>query len=352
MRLAQVPYLGPWSPFGPTLLARTMCALGAGLSVASFPQQVGIADLRGPRAKELPGALREQTAIGALVPSWNIHIAQSEQLFSRNGAVACTVRDRNAFLFGALVPDIPVGYMVPDVREPIAYRITHFATPEPIPKPREHEFWADYVAPAAGRLGIVEGRVPIADAIAPASIAIERETVNRIHYPQRYEGVTINPPKQGTPADEDCSTAALERSGFDLLLGVWTHLLADNIWNTRVNEFLDALGDKPSEQFRIKKQGDFDWCGKTLPITSFPRDTPRLIAAAAAFPQYELDERTVLMTIGVAHEIVRENQGALDHPPYRLLTSEFFSTVSAEVVETTDRLLAERLQGARLVEAL
>ena len=321
-----------------------MCALGAGLSVASFPQQVGIADLLGPRAKELPGALREQTAIGALVPSWNIHIAQSEQLFSRNGAVACTVRDRNAFLFGALVPDIPVGYMVPDAREPIAYRITHFATPEPIPKPREHEFWADYVAPAAERLGIVEGRAPIADAIAPASIAIERETVNRIHYPQRYEGVTINPPKQGSPADDDCSPAALDRSGFDLLLGVWTHLLADNIWNTRVNEFLDALGDKPSEQFRIKKQGDFDWFGKTLPITSFPRDTPRLIAAAAAFPQYELDERTVLMTIGVAHEIVRENQGALDHPPYRLLTSEFFSTVSAEVVETTDRLLAERLQ--------
>ena len=67
------------------------------------------------------------------MPSWNIHIAQSEQLFSRNGAVACTVRDRNAFLFGALVPDIPVGYMVPDAREPIAYRITHFATPEPIP---------------------------------------------------------------------------------------------------------------------------------------------------------------------------------------------------------------------------
>lgn len=277
------------------------------------------------------------------MPSWNIHIAQTERLFDRDGAVARTVRDRNAFLFGTLVPDIPVGYMVPGVREPIAYRITHFATPAHIPKPREGEFWDVYVAPEAARLDVGVGAAIVPDAIAPSSIVVERETMNRVHYPQRYEGVTDVPPVQGTPADEDCSPAAIERSTFDFVLGVWAHLVADNLWNTRVNEFLDARGGKPSESFRIKKQGDFDWFGKTLAITSLPRDTPRLLATAAAFPQYKLDERTVLLTIGVAHEIVRENQGSLDHPPYRLLTEEFFDSVFAEVIETTDRLIEERL---------
>ena len=290
------------------------------------------------------------------MPSWNIHIAQTERLFERSGATAHVVHDRNAFLFGALVPDIYVGYMVPAIEHPIAYRITHFAAPAHIPKPREGEFWDAYIAPRVqARFGSdllencmrapAEGcaSIPARDYIPASSIVLERDFVSRTHYPARYEGAEP-PTRQGHPADAAIGSADIERSLFDFMLGVWSHLVADNLWNTRVNEFLDARGGKPSEQFRIKKQGDFDWFGKTLPITSFPRDTPRLIAAAAAFPQYELDERTVLMTIGVAHEIVRENQGALDHPPYRLLTSEFFSTVSAEVVETTDRLLAERLQ--------
>ena len=43
------------------------------------------------------------------MPSWNIHIAQVERLFERDGAVARMVRDRNAFLLGNLVPDIYVG---------------------------------------------------------------------------------------------------------------------------------------------------------------------------------------------------------------------------------------------------
>ena len=277
------------------------------------------------------------------MPSWNIHIAQTEQLFERAGAVACTVRDRNAFLFGALVPDIPVGYMVPAIKDPIPYRITHFATPAHIPKPREGEFWETYVAPFAARLGVRPGTAPVADAIGASSIVVERELMNRVHYPQRYEGVDATPPDQTHPEDADLASEAVERSRFDLVLGAWTHLVADNVWNTRVNEFLDAHGGKPSEQFRIKKQGDFDWFGKTLAIALVPRDTPRLIAAAAGFPQYAIDERTVRLVLGVTHEIVRENQGALDHPPYRLLTDEFFSTVFAEVIATTDRLFAERL---------
>ena len=85
--------------------------------------------------------------MGVAMPSWNIHIAQTERLLERTGALANSVRDRNAFLFGCVVPDIFVGYMVPGIADPIPYRITHFARPEPIPKPREHEFWDTYVAP-------------------------------------------------------------------------------------------------------------------------------------------------------------------------------------------------------------
>ena len=68
------------------------------------------------------------------MPSWNIHIAQAERLLARDGACARFVRDANAFLFGNLVPDIPVGYMVPGAPH-IAYRETHFTEPVPIPKP-------------------------------------------------------------------------------------------------------------------------------------------------------------------------------------------------------------------------
>ena len=126
------------------------------------------------------------------------------------------------------------------------------------------------------------------------------------------------------------------------MLGCWLHLVADNLWNTRVNEFLDAHGDRPSEGFRIKKQGDFDRFGKALPIDSLPRITPRLIAAAAAFPQYPIEEDALRATVGVAHEIVRTNHGD-ENPSYQLLTSDFFEHVFAESVELPDRLLQERL---------
>ena len=68
--------------------------------------------------------------MGVAMPSWNIHIAQTERLLERTGALAKSVRDRNAFLFGCVVPDIFVGYMVPGIADPIPYRITHFAKPE------------------------------------------------------------------------------------------------------------------------------------------------------------------------------------------------------------------------------
>ncbi len=309
------------------------------------------------------------------MPSWNIHIAQTERLMARGGALARVVHDRNAFLFGSLLPDIYVGYMVPGIKDPIPYRITHFATPAHIPKPREGEFWGAYVAPAARKLGFgadadleksehaaaasdlrdTAAAPGLGDAsdlrgasgllggavIPPGSLAVEQDYVSRLHYPQRYEDA--EPPVWlASPEDDDVSPAALERSLFDLLLGTWSHLLADNIWNTRVNEFLDAHGGKPSESFRIKKQGDFDLFGKALPIDALPRMTPRLMATVRAFPQYAIDEAAMLTTIGAAHEIVRTNHGGGD-PRYQLLTSDFFEHVFAENLAEADRLAAGRL---------
>lgn len=270
------------------------------------------------------------------MPSWNIHIAQAERLLERGGAVARTVRDANAFLFGNLVPDIMVGYMVPGITDPIPYRTTHFAAPEFIPKPREREFWDTYVMPLFEQLGKADSRCVT---VVPTSIVEERAAIDRIHFPQRFESDDA-----AAPVTETGETAlpSAARTLFDLVLGTWAHLVADNLWNTRVNQFLDEHGGKPSEQFRIKKQGDFDGFGKMLPITSIPRETPELVAAAAAFPQYPIASDHVHDAIVVTHEIVRTN-GAPAHAPYQLLTEDFFEITFAEVLDTTDRALEERL---------
>ncbi len=271
------------------------------------------------------------------MPSWNIHIAQTERLLARDGAVARTVRDANAFLFGNVVPDIMVGYMVPGITEPIPYRETHVAAPAFIPKPREHEFWDRFVAPLLDRLDDADRSCAH---VASGDIVREREAIDRVHFPQRFESAA---PADGS--DGFASERALpsdRRTLFDLVLGAWAHLLADNLWNTRVNEYLDAHGGKPSEQFRIKKQTDFDEYGKTLPITSLPLETEGLLRAAAAFPQYAIVRMHVHDAIVVTHEIVRTN-GVPVHAPFQLLTEEFFNDTFAEVLDTTDRCLEERL---------
>ncbi len=277
------------------------------------------------------------------MPSWNIHIAHTQDVLAREGALAHAVRDQNAFLFGNLVPDIRVGYMVPGIAEPIPYRITHFAKPEHIPKPREFDFWAAHVVPLLD----TEPGVPV----AAASIVDERERINRIHFPERYGAESAGDARDGAgcpvcwrdvsgeaePAPEDIASSCR-----DMALGTWAHLLADNVWNTRVNEYLAAHGGKPSESFRIKKQSDFDWFGRTRALTLIPVASARLVAAAGRFAQYPISRDDVLATVGVAHETVRVNEGAGEHPPYLLLSDEFFDATFAEVGDLLERLYRER----------
>lgn len=298
------------------------------------------------------------------MPSWNIHIAHAERLLEGGGPLARVVRDRNAFLFGNLVPDIYVGYMVPAIARPIPYRITHFAAPEHIPKPREREFWDAYVAPLARELCAPGDGLPGAesdrpvDAAPPASepdcpvaeplsIAAEVAHVAPAHAPTFLDEVDARATARlqeaafdagRRPATEREARAAL----FDLTLGVWVHLLADTTWNARVSEVLAARGETPSRGFRIKKQADFDLFGKSLAIDMVPLATPALIETAARFAQYPIDERSVYATAAIAHEIVRTNhaQGA---PVYQLLDEGFFDATFTEVIETADALFAQRV---------
>lgn len=359
------------------------------------------------------------------MPSWNIHIAHAEGLLADGGPVADIVHDRNAFLFGNLIPDVYVGYMVPCVVHPIPYRVTHFAAPEHIPKPREGEFWDTYVAPmvreleislngdaavgrgcpAAGQLSpageqhvsavgqdrpVAEGGVAARTSAAvaaqvPAAAcgsvfgqvgSLKREVahVSPAHTPtyelefppeqsaqfqvEAFEAVRPASTHETAHPDSACAAVRLDsaldaacpdgapaderRALFDLVLGTWVHLLADTIWNQRVNDYLDELGEMPSKDFRIKKQGDFDQFGKSLPLDAFPVPNPQLINTAAQFPQYAIDERSVYFSCAIAHEIVRTNS-LTTLPAYRLLTQDFFTATFDEVQRSAAQLMHERL---------
>lgn len=300
------------------------------------------------------------------MPSWNIHIAHAERLLKGGGSVAHAVRDGNAFLFGNLIPDIYVGYMVPGVVRPVPYRVTHFAKPEHIPKPRAGEFFDAYVLPLARECGLLDalgddcatgggvgapagptGSAAAGDSAlerswrAPASLAAEVAHVSPAHTPTFEWDFDV---AQTAACQRDAfatsrralSRDELRRSLFDMVLGTWVHLLADCTWNQAVSDLLDARGEQPSRDFRIKKQGDFDLFGKSLELDLMPRLTPQLIEVAAAFPQYEIDAASVLATCAIAHETVRTN-----HPvagaAYRLLDEEFFNRVFAEVNARAER---------------
>ncbi len=216
------------------------------------------------------------------MPSWNIHTAHVERLLAEEEPSALGIRDANAFLFGNLVPDIYVGWMVPQASRKINYLRTHFADVGDIPTPRYGEFFERYVAPSAG----MDGRVS------------------------------------------------------DVVLGAWCHLVADHVYNHRFSQLIKRIGVEVSPRTRERKQADFDIFGRTLSISQVPEPTDALVAQAASFPQYPIAEADVRATCDVMAQIVRNN--AVHHvsdPVYDLVSEDFFSRVPAEL----DALLREAL---------
>lgn len=202
------------------------------------------------------------------MPSWNIHTAHAEQLLNTTGADALGIRCVDAFLLGNLLPDVYVGYMVPDITRKIPYQDTHFADPSIVPEPDYGQFFDLFCARDAN--GVVD----------------------------------------------------------DLLLGSWAHLVADHDYNKRVNAFFEQEHITPSSTVREKKQSDFAAFGRTLDISLVPHITPEVLAQCARFPQYDLEPSDMYATEEAMSRIVADNT---EHhiegiPEYQLLYPDFFSS--------------------------
>lgn len=204
------------------------------------------------------------------MPSWNIHIAHVERILDSEPLEELGIADSNTFLFGNVVPDIYVGYVVQPVTHKIPYKDTHFADPTFVPTPDASMFYRKYV--------------------------------------------------QGKSAD-------------DLTLGAWTHLICDHYYNLRTNEYIARVGVQPGEETRIRKQSDFDMYGRTLDISKAPVLSDRIVRQCAEFAQYPIYESDVVETVRTTGEIVRKNvEDHVDSvPEYSLLTAEFFQRTFCEV---------------------
>lgn len=219
------------------------------------------------------------------MPSWNIHTAHVERLAREEDLASLGVRDVNAFLLGNLVPDIYVGYMVPDASWRIDYKLTHLAQREHIPLPRDDVFWDFYVA----RCGEVS----------------------------------------------------------DVVLGAWAHLACDRVYNTHTRRHLEEIGVSAGERARIGKQSDFALFGRTLPISMAPEATDELVSMCASFPQYEIAERDVRASAAVAAGIVEQNRRDFvsGTPTYSLLTAGFFEAAREEAHAAVVRGLRRYVSG-------
>lgn len=209
------------------------------------------------------------------MPSWNIHTAHAERLLAESGAAALGIRDVDAFLLGNLLPDVYVGYMVPDCSRKIPYKDTHFADPNFVPEPRYGEFFELYAQP-----------------------------------------------------DEDGLVS-------DLVLGSWAHLVADHDYNQHANQFFVAHDIQPCTETRIKKQGDFDLFGRTLDISLAPQVTDEVLRQCARFRQYRVDEADVYATRRAMEGIIRDNaeRHVYGEPVYQMLGADFFASTFDRVTE-------------------
>ena len=216
------------------------------------------------------------------MPSWNVHIAHVERLEATCGLEALGVRDANVFLLGNMVPDIYVGYMVPDTTTILRYGQTHFADPHVVPIPHFERFWELYGAHRTG-------------------------------------------------------------DDRDLALGVYAHLVCDARYNAATRDFLAAHGIPRGDKTRIRKQGDFALFGRTHAISSVPVADERALGAAARFAQYPIEEPDVRATCDVVAGIVEENQAGFiaGTPDYNMLTPEFFAATIDDVHASLLELLPQ-----------
>ena len=262
------------------------------------------------------------------MPSWNVHTAHVQRLLREGTASSFGIRDVNAFLFGNFVPDVYIGYMVRNPSGILPYTLTHFAEPGHIPVPGEREFWDTYVEPTLP----LPAEVPV----APGDVTVE-------------EGVRIS--RAGghfavpaTPEEHAALVARLAAPGYrasDVTLGAWAHLLCDNTYNSATRAWLQRYSVPPGERTRIRKQGDFDKFGRTLPISLTCEVNDALVAQAATFPQYAVRAVDVPRAVEVANGIVADNQAHHIEgvPEYSLFTADFFH----EVFEHATERLVERL---------
>lgn len=223
------------------------------------------------------------------MPSWNIHTAHVERLLSQRTPDELGIEDVNAFLFGNYVPDIHLGFMVPDTTYRIDYCVTHLARPSMIPLPDADRFWDDCVARRRPK-----------DAI-----------------------------------------------GASLALGAWAHLFADRAYNAAFRKFCATHDVPEGEELRLRKQADFDRFGHALPITSRVEVASELLEAARRFRPYEIHEADVVKAVAVANGIVDQAAAPQDGEAYQLLDRDWMSGT----FDACDGHMTRWLEAWRCLEA-
>ena len=216
------------------------------------------------------------------MPSWNIHTAHVEKLLAQRKADELGIADVNAFLFGNYVPDVYLGFMVPEASYRVDYCLTHCADVNNIPVPDADRFWDDYI------------------------------------YRRR--------PKSET--------------GLSLALGAWAHLVTDRMYNSSFRAFLQTHDAPKGEELRKCKQADFDLFGRTLGISSLVKVEPALLDAAWRFLPYRILADDVSRAADVANGIVRRNAQPPVEASYSLLDEEWMRNV----FDACDMRLATWLQ--------
>ena len=210
------------------------------------------------------------------MPSWNIHIAHAEAIMSDPRSAGFGIEDANAFLFGNYVPDIYVGFMVPDASFHIDYCVTHDAMVNAIPVPNADRFW-------------------------------DRNVARR---------------RPASPA------------GASLAIGAWAHLVADRYYNGRFRAFCAEHEVPRGEALRKVKQGDFDLFGRSLSISATVDETPELVEAAGSFISYHIAPEDTHRTIEVANAIVRAGAAnASGDEDFQLLSPAWLTGVFDECNE-------------------